>query len=86
VRTPSGLLGLISFALLLIMATGGYFFATNFADSQNRTECIARELAGPWVGLRESFSAPPGDAVARQRALDAIVKGIDRLEHLDEHC
>lgn len=86
VRTPSGLLGLITLILLIAFATVSLFWLHSSSDTGKRTECIARQLAQPWIGLKESFAAPPGDTAARQRALDAIERGITRLEHLDKHC
>lgn len=86
VRTPSGLLGLITLALVVAFSVSILFALRTVNEATQRTECIAKELAVPWVGLKESFNAPPGDPAARARALAAISKGIVRLEHLDQHC
>ncbi len=86
VRTPSGVLGLITLTLLIASAVVTLAYLRSTQSTTKRTECIAQQLAQPWIGLKESFSAPAGDAAARARALAAIERGIGRLEHLDAHC
>lgn len=93
VSTPSGRLGIITLALLgLLLAVVLLWWRADIGrdnadrDRDERLECISRQLAQPWIGLRESFSAPPGDAAARARALQAIERGIAGLEKLDKHC
>lgn len=55
-------------------------------ESSARTECIARELAGPWVGLQVQLKAPVGDVAARDQAQVLIGQAIDRLANLDDYC
>ena len=86
VTTPAGALGAICVVLLLALST--VLWRWDVADSRRdaRTACMIGESVQPWVGLRETFKAPPGDPVARAKALDAINAGIDRAENLDAYC
>ena len=85
-RTPSGILGMLTLVLLVAFSSATLLYVRANKAAADRTECIARELAQPWVGLKETFAAPPGDTEARARALEAVTRGISRLESLNEHC
>lgn len=74
------------FLLALIGVWAGWTKLVHVDRTSTSTECIARQLAAPWVGLRESFSAPPGDPVARAAALKAIKHGIAQLRNLERYC
>lgn len=86
VRTPSGLLGIITLTLIVAFSVTILVFLTKLSESQRRTECVARELAQPWIGLKKTFGATPGDPAAREEALKAITRGINRLENVDRYC
>lgn len=81
----------IVLAVVVLVAAIGYgAWMTHRVDKlqqgSDRGVCIARELAGPWVGLKETFAAPAGDATARAKALQTMTDALDRLDHLDEIC
>lgn len=82
VRSPAGILGAAT--LVAVAAVGA--IAVKSVDEAQQSACIARQLAQPWVGFKETFSAPAGDPEARARALKAITRGIERVEHLDRYC
>lgn len=86
VHTPSGLLGLITLALIGMLAVMSFLYFRSIQSYAKRTECIATELGAPWKGLKVSLDHPPGDQAAREMASAAISRGIERLEHLDRHC
>lgn len=86
VRTPSGVLGLIAIVLLLALAVQSTAFYLAERARDRRQECITREQASPWLGLKESFSNPPGDEKARDEARKRITRAIDRLQNVDRYC
>lgn len=85
-QTATGALGLITFMLLLALGITLVAFATAGHTADKKFQCMIKESVQPWVGLKESFSAPPGDTVARAKALKAINRGISRAENLDRFC
>lgn len=51
-----------------------------------KIECATRELAGPWVALKQTIAAPVGDETARKETTRLMGITIDRLEHIDRYC
>lgn len=85
-RTPAGVLGVSTLLAVTGFSIANIYIAVDSSNKADQTQCVARELAKPWVGLRESFKAPPGDPTARAKALEKIEAGIARLENLDRYC
>lgn len=86
VRTPLGKLATAVLIAVAVLSGMSLYLSVTAGNTLDRVECVTRQLAEPWKGLRASFKAPPGDLDARDLAAKAIDRGIDRVDHLDKVC
>lgn len=84
--TPLGVLATAVLIAVTTLSGLAVYLGVKIGEAVDRTECVTRQLAEPWKGLRASFKAPPGDPTARDLAEKAIDRGIDRVDHLDKVC